>query len=612
MNAEALMQALASLSRAATGEFAVEDMLWQLCDAAAQAMDVAGAGVMVVDGGGLKFVHADGMDVDRVERLQEMLQEGPCRDAATTQREVVIDDLTDGFKERWPEFAVAAGSVGLRSSISVPLVSRQRTWGILDLYQVRPGPWPEIELAAARVLADVAVSYIVMASDRDVARQAQRDLTHRNMHDELTGLPNRALLFDRLAHALTAAARRDRSVAVLFVDLDRFKQINDTFGHAAGDAVLRAVGTRMATTLRDADTLARLAGDEFVLICEDLPQRTRGELDEQVQRVVDRLRRVISQPIAVAGVEVVITASIGIALSIRGSNADDLLGEADAAMYDAKQHRDRDVVVRDRFSRLDRQTFRHLDRDLAHAVEKGELRLHYQPIVSSDDRHVRAVEALLRWEHPGHGLLPAGAFIGLAESTGVISSIGRWVVDRACAQLAEWRQQLDRDAPETCYVNLSTRELSDPAFEEAIRTSLERYHLEPRQIGLEVVESAFADPVLAPILYAYRDRGHPLSVDDFGTGYSSLSRLVELPIDLAKIDYAFIADVPQNPRHRALIDAVVVVARHLDLRVVGEGVEAEHQASYLEAVGCDLLQGFHIGTPRPGDQLTIEWSQRVG
>jgi diguanylate cyclase (GGDEF)-like protein len=431
------------------------------------------------------------------------------------------------------------------------------------------------------------------------------------MHDELTGLPNRALLFDRLAHALTAAARRDRSVAVFFVDLDRFKQINDTFGHAAGDAVLRAVSTRMASTLRDADTLARLAGDEFVLICEDLPQRTQGELDEQVQRVVDRLRRVIAQPIAVAGVEVVITASIGIAMSERGSDADDLLGEADSAMYAAKQHRDRDVVVRDRFSRLDRQTFRHLDRDLNHAVDRGELRLHYQPIVSSEDRHVRAVEALLRWEHPRHGLLPAGAFIGMAESTGLIGSIGRWVVDRACAQLVEWQRQLDRDAPETCYVNLSARELSEPAFEDAIRDALDRHHLEPRHIGIEVVESAFADPVLAPILDSYRERGHPLSVDDFGTGYSSLSRLVELPIDLAKIDYAFISDVPQNPRHRALIDAVVVVARHLDLRVVGEGIEAEHQASYLEEVGCDLLQGFHIGTPRPGDQLTAEWSQRV-
>jgi diguanylate cyclase (GGDEF)-like protein len=400
-------------------------------------------------------------------------------------------------------------------------------------------------------------------------------------------------------------------VAVFFVDLDRFKQINDTLGHAAGDAVLRAVSTRMATTLRDADTLARLAGDEFVLICEDLPQRTRGELDEQVQRVVDRLRRVITQPIAVAGVEVVITASIGISLSIKGSTADELLGEADAAMYDAKQHRNRDVVVRDRFSRFDRENFRHLDRELADAIAKSELRLHYQPMVSSEDRSVLAVEALLRWNHPRHGLLPAGVFIGMAETTGVIGSIGQWVVDQACGQLAEWRRELDQDAPDTCFVNLSAREVSDPAVDSAIVAALDHHHLDARQLGLEVVESAFADPVLAPVLGAYRDRGHPLSVDDFGTGYSSLSRLVELPIDIAKIDYAFIADVPANVRHRALIDAVIVVARDLDLRVVGEGVEAEHQASYLEGVGCDVLQGFHIAAPQPGQRLTAEWRQRV-
>jgi diguanylate cyclase (GGDEF)-like protein len=611
VNAEALMRALATLSRDAKGEFAVEDMLRQLCEAVAEAMDIAGAGVMIVDGSGLRFVHSDGVDIDRVERLQELLQTGPCRDAAVERREVVIDDLRVQLDGRWPEFGIAAESVGLRSMIALPLVSRQRTWGVLDLYDVRPGPWLESEVAAARVLADVAVSYIVMAADRDAARQAQRELSHRNMHDELTGLPNRALLFDRLAHALTSAARRDRLVAVLFVDLDRFKQVNDTLGHAAGDAVLRAVGTRMATTLRDADTLARLAGDEFVLICEDLPQRTRGELDEQVQRVVDRLRRVITQPIAVAGVEVVITASIGISLSAKGATADELLGEADSAMYDAKQHRNRDVVVRDRFSRFDRENFRHLDRELADAIGRGELRLHYQPMVSSEDRSVVAVEALLRWNHPRHGLLPAGVFIATAESTGVIGSIGHWVVDQACGQMAEWRSELERDAPPTCYINLSAREVSDPTLDRAIVAALDHYHLDSHQLGLEVVESAFADPLIAPVLDTYRDRGHPLSVDDFGTGYSSLSSLVELPIDIAKIDYAFVADIPANQRHRALIDAVIVVARDLDLRVVGEGVEAENQASYLEEVGCDLLQGFHIAAPQPGHRLTAEWSQRV-
>jgi diguanylate cyclase (GGDEF)-like protein len=610
MNADALMVALAALSRAATDEFAVKDMLWRLCDVAAEAMDVSGAGVMMADGGELRFVHADSADIDRVERLQEILQRGPCRDAARSRQEVVVD-LSDGGDGRWPEFAASAKEIGLCSMVALPLVSRHRTWGVLDLYNDRPGSWSSSELAAARVLADVAVSYIVMAFDRDVARQAQRELIHRSMHDELTGLPNRALLFDRLAHALTSAARRDCSVAVFFIDLDHFKQINDTFGHAAGDTVLREVSSRMASTLRGADTLARLAGDEFVLVCEDLPQRTRGELDDQVAVVAERLRRVVRTPIAVAGVELVVAASIGVALSSGGTSADDLLGDADAAMYEAKQLRHAEVIVRDRFTSFDRDDRRNLDRDLTLALDRDELRLHYQPIVSAKDRQVVAVEALLRWEHPRHGLLPAGAFIGLAEMTGAIGPIGRWVAEQACSQLAAWRCQLADNAPETCYINLSPRELTEPGLERALVGTLDRHHLSPCQLGLEVVESAFIDPLLLPALDGYHRRGHPLSVDDFGTGHSSLSRLIELPVDIAKIDHSFVADVPDGTRQRALIDAVVAVGRHLDLRVVGEGVEAENQARYLRDAGCDLLQGFHIGTPQPGEALSSAWRERV-
>ena len=342
-----LITAVAALARTATGQFTVNELLRHLVDLAAEHLSADGAGVMVADGTHLLYVHGSTTGIDRVERLQELMQQGPCQEAKQHLREIAVEDLSEAtLPSAWARYRAGAEVAGLRAVVAVPLVSRGRSWGVLDLYRSSPGAWSPEDIAAARLLADVAVSYVVMAIDRDEARRAQRELAHRSMHDELTGLPNRALLFDRLEHALTAAARHEQAVAVFFIDLDRFKQINDTFGHADGDRVLVQATSRMAETLRDEDTLARLSGDEFVVVCEQLPQHGDGELDSHLEAVARRIHAALSTPIRIGGIDVVVTASVGVAVSVPHLTGDDLVSEADAAMYRAKQQRQGEAVIR--------------------------------------------------------------------------------------------------------------------------------------------------------------------------------------------------------------------------------------------------------------------------
>ena len=611
-----LVDGVVDLAAEATGPSTPDDLLRRLVDVARHHLSVDGVGVVAVEDGSVRFVHADDGAVDEVERLQQLVQQGPCRDAAEALSAVVVEDLADPARTAWPEFAARALDLGLGSLVAVPLTSRGRTWGVLDLYRRRPGPWSADDLAAAHLLAHVAVSYLVMAADRDEARRAHAELSHRSTHDPLTGLPNRVLLFDRLEHALSSARRHHRTVAVLFIDLDRFKAVNDTFGHAAGDTVLATVATRMAAALREEDTLARLAGDEFVLLCEDLPQAEPAELAEHVRAVTSRLRRALSEPIRLGGVELVVRASVGAALSDGHRSADELLAAADGAMYQVKHSRPEDHRAdgeqeEQGVHALDadrpRRSARQLERQLARALPHGQLQVHYQPITDPAGR-VHAVEALLRWQHPKHGLLPAARFIDLAAGTEVIVDIGRWVIDQACAQMARWERELGGRAPQTAYVNLSARELVDPGLTAAITTALRTHHLQPEQLGLELLEDSFSDPQLLPGLHEQQRRGHPLSVDDFGTGYSSLSRLVELPVRMAKIDQSFVAGLEHDVRRRALVDAVVTVATGLDLRVTAEGVETAGQAGLAAEAGCHYLQGHHCGSPQPGEALTERWA----
>ncbi len=603
----ALVQALADLARAATGEFAPETVLRELCTVAGAAMAVDGVGVMITEDGVNRFVHATTDAVAPLERIQQLLRTGPCGDAATSRRLVTVPDLT--AVTQWPEFTSLAAELGIGSVAALPMVSRDRTWGVLDLYRFSPGPWSETERQAATMLADVAVSLLVMASDRDTARATQLQLAHRLLHDDLTGLPNRTLLFDRLDLALAAARRRNSAVAVLFIDLNGFKQINDTFGHAAGDAVLQTVSSNMHATLRGGDTLARLSGDEFVVLCQDLHDDPAGAAGRQLEAVTGRLKSALARPIDLGSVDVTVSASIGAAVAaVDGSSAQELLSEADAAMYRAKQEGHGTVVVRDHTLPGALTYSRQLERELSTALDHDQFAVHYQPIVTSTSPHrVAAVEALLRWHHPSGAVLPAAVFIDLAVSSGLMTALGRWVITQVCTQMRAWTDQLGDAAPATAYVNLSARELADVTLPDTLAAALERHHLHPAQIGLEITEDDLAVPELITRLSSYRERGHLLSIDDFGTGYSSLSRLVDLPVDFVKIDKSFVAGTPADTRRTGLIDAVLRIADSLALQVIAEGVETAEQQQHLKDADCHLLQGFYLGRPQPAADLTAAW-----
>ncbi len=598
-----LVSALASLAHTANRDFTVEDMLRGLCVAAVQTLNVQGVGVMLADTDGVRFVHAEPQRIDEVERLQEILQRGPCRDSVTVRNPVVVNDIA--ASRRWPEFAEASARAQLGAMVAVPLLARDTAWGVLDLYQSTPWAWTAAELSTARMFADIAASYVVMAHDRDRARDAQRELAHLATHDDLTDLPNRALLFDRLEHALTTAERRQAAVAVLYMDLDRFKAINDTLGQVAGDQVLAEAARRLRKTLRENDTLTRLSGDQFVIVCEDLADAP-ADVDQQLTALGDRITQALRRPpIHAAGVDLSVTASVGVAISTGRPTPQDLIGDADHAMYVAKQRGGGRFVYSNRQGVPAPGTSRSIERELHDALARDEMRLYYQPIVGADLGHpVVAVEALLRWQHPRRGLLDATDFVDLADRSGALGPIGRWAIDQACSQLRTWLDEPGDTSPNQVFLNLSARQLAAPDLDSILTVALRTHEIPAARVGLEIVEDIFVDPLLVPRLQQHHDRGHPLAIDDFGTGYSSLARLVDLPASFAKIDRSIVAGLPHDEARAKLVEAIIVVAHRLDLRVIAEGVEDLDQADALAAAGCDLLQGFHFAHPKPGRELS--------
>ncbi|MEP6463603.1 MAG: sensor domain-containing diguanylate cyclase, partial [Frankiaceae bacterium] len=323
------VKALAALARVATGEFTIDELLHDLCTVAARALDVDGAGVMIKEPeGGLRFIHAAPERFADVESLQQVLQRGPCRDSMREREAIVLEDITTTY--RWPEFVEASAEAGVRAVVAMPLLARGEAWGVLDVYRNTAYAWTEEEIEAVSLFAGIAAAYLVMAADRNLARVTQRNTEHLATHDALTGLPGRVLLYRLLEKALVSAGRRGTAVAVFFIDLDRFKDINDALGHAAGDAVLTEVAHRLARALRGNDILARLSGDEFVAVCEDLP-RDPAELDRQLHTLGHRLDTVLSRPMDVAGNTLVVSASIGVAVTSDHQNAQELIGDADSA-----------------------------------------------------------------------------------------------------------------------------------------------------------------------------------------------------------------------------------------------------------------------------------------
>jgi diguanylate cyclase (GGDEF)-like protein/PAS domain S-box-containing protein len=463
----------------------------------------------------------------------------------------------------------------------------------------RNGGWRWFEVGVTNLLDDPSVGGIV-ANQRDITERKafQEQLTHQAYHDALTGLPNRSLFQSRLEMALARANRHRRTIAVLFLDLDRFKVINDSLGHETGDELLVAVAQRLQAAVRGEDTVARMSGDEFTVLLEEV------EDEADAARVARRMIDDIRQPIDLGGHQVFVGASIGIALSRDGEDrAEDLLRDADLAMYRAKERgRSRYEVFETTMGARARQRL-DLEADLRRALEHDELRLHYQPEVELQTGRVVATEALVRWDHPERGLLAPIEFIPMSEETGLILPLGRLVLEEACRQAREWQVRYPVDPPRRMSVNVSGRQL--PTLVHDVEQALARTGLDPSMLTLEITESVvMEEPEAAiPIFRALRGLGVELAIDDFGTGYSSLSYLKHFPISELKLDKSFVDGLGIDAADRAIAQSVVTLASCLHVTVTAEGIETPEQAAELLAMGCPQGQGFRFARPQPAEAI---------
>ena len=412
------------------------------------------------------------------------------------------------------------------------------------------------------------------------------------LHDSLTRLANRKLFQDRISHALARMQRRPEHLAILFIDLDDFKTVNDSLGHAAGDQVLTIMAERVRACIRPGDTAARLGGDEFAILLEDI----KGEAE--AASVAERLLHALLVPFTVRNKELTVSASIGIALNGVGDTAEDLLRNADVAMYTAKEAGRGDHAVFEAGMHVAVIDRLELEGDLFRAVDNDQLVLHYQPMIALGTGRLAGVEALLRWDHPHRGLLAPDQFIALAESTGTIVPIGAWVLHEACRQGRRWRDRLG-DQPFTISVNVSARQLFHGDIVATVREALSSSGLEPNRLILELTESVMTQDTSATVeqLNALKALGVQLAIDDFGTGYSSLSSLRHLPFDILKIDKLFIDGITGSPAESSFARAILKLARTLDLETVAEGVEQPGQVSQLRDLHCEMGQGFHFARP---------------
>jgi diguanylate cyclase (GGDEF)-like protein/PAS domain S-box-containing protein len=491
------------------------------------------------------------------------------------ERRGMLELVADNDRPRLAQALAADGQTGSMQTLEFQLLSKR---GLLEAEAV----------CTDLVGNDDVRGFVFNIRDVSERKRFERELAHQAFHDELTGLANRALFRDRLEHALERV-RRGAAIAVLFVDLDDFKIINDTLGHQVGDQVLRVVGERLSNAARTVDTAARLGGDEFAVLVEDGAR-------VEAERIADRLLQAVSAPVAIDGHELTVSASVGIAVADAAgpsSGADDLLRDADLAMYSAKTtgkgiwrcfEPKMHVILLDRLE---------LKRDLQHALERNEFELHYQPIVDLETGRFVLLEALLRWRHPARGIVPPGDFINIAEETGSIVSIGDWVLREACREAAKLRRLVGEDTP-MISVNVSGRQLQERELVARVLAVLAETGMPPEQLVLEITETVMmADVELAlRRLQELSAQGIKLAIDDFGSGYSSLNYVRRFPINILKIDRQFIADVVESAEVASLARTILDLAQILELTPIAEGIERSDQLAELRTLGCTLGQGY--------------------
>jgi diguanylate cyclase (GGDEF)-like protein len=607
VNEEKLSAVLSEFARTLITDFPIQGILDHLVERIVEVLPVTSAGVTLISAGmAPRYIAASDESAMRYERLQTEIGQGPCITAYESGEAVSVSDLT--VDEQYPVFARAATEAGLAAVFTFPLREGEGRLGALDLYRDTPGALDQHDMDAAQTLADVASAYLINAQSREAARVASDLYQHSALHDSLTRLPNRLLLQERLGHAVQRAKRSHTNTAVLFVDLDQFKLVNDTYGHQVGDELLLAVSQRLSGYVRSGDTLARFSGDEFVFLCEDLQSAADGEM------LAERICAAFSTPFVLPGLELSASASVGIAFAgpaeaISGQ----LLAKADMAMYDVKRKGGSGSAIVDLRDAMLETVEDDMETDLRSALGRDQLHVVYQPIVRTVDGGVVGVEALLRWNHPNRGAIPPQTIVALAEQSGMIDELGAWVLERSCRDRSMWMR---RHPGASLYLaaNVSARQLTSPQLFNTVIRVLAQFEMDPADLILELTETTLMEESTRTIrmLGDLKKLGLRLALDDFGSGYSSLSYLARLSLDIVKIDRGFITNIGHDPTNRAIVEAIMNLAHILGLAVVAEGVENQSQCEQLRITRCEYAQGFYYAAPMPASEIGALIGARLG
>ena len=598
-----LLERLFRIQRSISHRAPIEVVLDAITEGASSLLDAEVAALRLIDEddpGYLRIRSSVGVEPDVLGTVaRTRIGEGVGGRAVSEAQLVIADDYRadshplNPFVER-----------GLHTAMAAPVYRDGKVAGSLLVASYDPTrQYTETEQEMLLAFAEHTSLALNDASALDAVNQAYADALHRATHDELTGLPNRSLVIDRLANAMMRAARGNKQVCVLFIDVDRFKSINDSLGHSIGDEVLVRVSDRLRAAVRPGDTVGRLSGDEFVVVCEDIDT-------VDAVHVAERVGDDVSAPIKLYGRDLVLTVSVGVATACKQSSAEDVLRDADVAMYRAKERGRNRIEVFDENIRAQMLARIEMEHALRRAVSAGELRLHYQPVIDAESGLLISLEALVRWQHPDFGLLSPDLFVPLAEDAGLIVPLGRWVIEEACRQLALWRAERSPLGAARVAVNLSARQFGDAGLVDLIANALSAFRLPGSSIGFEITESVLMDEaeITVETLRRLKDLGVHLAIDDFGTGYSSLSYLQSFPVDTVKIDRSFVQRMGDEGANDVIVSAVISLAEALGLDTVAEGVETAEQFERLRALNCKMVQGYLFGAPKPPPALEADYS----
>ena len=591
---EAERRAAQQAAVARLGERALEgaDLAELMDDATVAAAEILGAdmgAVLELRPGGEELVIRAGVGLaDGVAGAATVPAHDGSQSGSTleTRAAIVVEDWDLETRFAKSEFL---RKTGVRSGLTVVIEGAGGPFGVLGVQSRTPRQYSAGDIDFVQGLANVLADAIHRRSTED-------EIRHQALHDPLTGLPNRVLFADRLGHALARLRRHDGAVGVLFLDLDHFKLVNDSLGHHAGDDLLVGVAPRLRQIVRPTDTVARFGGDEFGILLEDI------ESERDAAEVAERVAAAFARPFVIGGSEHFVSASVGIAIANSASGApEELIRDADAAMYRAKERGRARYELFDEVMRARAVGRLRVENELRRALERDELCLHYQPVVSLRDGAITGFEALLRWEHPDRGLVGPLEFIWVAEEVGLIDQIGRWVLQEACQEAVKWQALRPDGPPMGIPVNLSARQVAQRDLPEFVAEVLEETGLEPACLSLEITESVLLEESDAPadVLRALRGTGARLVLDDFGTGYSSLAYLKRLQLDALKVDRSFVEGLGTGQEESAIVQAIVGMAQALSLGVVAEGVETREQLAELRRLGCDGAQGYLFAKPMP-------------